>query len=271
MRLHTESRTEALEVIDACVQHFKLYQRKYPRRCQRGLLFMEGIRDDVDHLCYCRLGNRLFGGGTQSRLEGENADLKELPEIHSKARLPDAVQANTGRVKLRQQSRALKEDRFAHTVAAGTKDLAERKMIETQMKALIVSKAESRLVRNLKRTVNLKVYVRIHTYPREFLVDFPPTQTTYRDGLQKLWVPPQRTRVVKEVTCADWYLPCECLLAVTKGRFARCDLSIRYFVAYAMGNLDEFIHSDSYPEHPVCLSPLGIAALYDKCGSRSAC
>jgi hypothetical protein len=102
MRLHTESRTEALEVIDACVQHIKLYPRAItPGRCQRGLLFVAGIRDDVPTTCakYCCLGNRLFGGGTQSRLGGENADLiKELPEIQFTLRpgyLMPAVQANT--------------------------------------------------------------------------------------------------------------------------------------------------------------------------------
>jgi hypothetical protein len=283
MRKETETLEEVRAVFDACRAHLDSFcdaQSFYTERALKGKELLDSIYLDIHYIAYCLLGSRVFGGGTDSRIEAENGDLKKNPNVHSQASLVSVVQAETGRRQNRLQTRKLKENRFAHTVPAGELDLPERQHILSQLGAPVVKTAEDIIIRSLKRSVKMTVVCVNDTAGERVFqaTDLQQVGDTYSDGTLRLWRPPRRVRMVKEVlggsssesllicSCPHVeldFLPCACLLAVTKGRFSTNDVSIRYFLSYSSGLMDSIVFDNTNMVHPVVVSPGGVRILKD--------
>jgi hypothetical protein len=133
---HAWTNSEALEGFACIRQHLTTMtdeKKCTPRRAQKALDIMAGLESTRAQWVKNLLGPRTMGKNTSCRVEGEQSATKAPVTVHSKAQLPQMFQAQKTRVETRRITRNITNEAYAHSVPAGTQDVAERKIILSQL------------------------------------------------------------------------------------------------------------------------------------------
>ncbi len=260
-RKYAESKAEIAEVFNACREYVAENQSLglgSDSRWAATLTFLDEVEALTPELAFAYFPRCIYGNFGTYRNEGENAGLKENPNVHSKAKLVQVYEANFTRLENRSQQRNIIAERFEITVPAGHKDLGDRKHILQMLGTRVGKRAEVEILRKLQESRKLSVR---QVSSSEYEVRHPIISSFDKDGTRRLWVSPPRRRLVhivgERLVCDCPYssrenLPCGDVLAVTGGNFGLDAVHVRYTLPYRLGRMDGYFfpRAGERPKHP---------------------